>query len=82
MFTAPRRDFLVAASAGLGAAGLGAVVVGGCSRTVGSRDATAAHGEHAINEDTAGLSPGQALARLEDGNARFVAVQVLPDAAG
>lgn len=74
MFTARRRDFLVAASAGLGAASLGAVAVGGCSRTGGSREEPAAHGEHTINEETAGLSPSQALARLKDGNARFVAM--------
>ena len=75
MSAAPRRDFLAAASAGLGAVGLGVLAVGGCSRTGGSREAPTAHGEHTLNEETAGLSPGQALARLQDGNARFVAMK-------
>ncbi|MGI9125513.1 MAG: carbonic anhydrase [Mycobacterium sp.] len=62
MFTPSRRKFLSAASL----AGAGALVMTGCSRT------SAVHGQHGLTEETAGLSPDQALAKLKEGNVRFV----------
>lgn len=58
-----RRGLLTASAAGLVVAG--AV---GCSKS------TAVHGEHGLTENTAGLTPGQALSKLKDGNERFVAM--------
>ncbi|HPX36745.1 MAG TPA: carbonic anhydrase [Mycobacterium sp.] len=60
MFTPNRRHFL----GGAALAGLGAVA--GCSRN------KVIHGEHTLTEDTANLTPDQALAKLTEGNARFV----------
>lgn len=65
-----RRIFLAAASL----VGLGAVTVTGCSPERKIRDERPVHGEHGLNENTAGLTPDQALTRLTDGNARFVAM--------
>lgn len=62
-----RREFLAAA----GIAGLAAAAVGGCS----SSERTVVHGEHGISEDTVGLTPQQAMTKIEDGNARFVAMK-------
>lgn len=50
------------------AAGLAAATAAACSKT------PAVHGQHGLTEDNTGLSPAQALARLKDGNARFVAM--------
>ncbi len=60
--TPNRRRFFEGAAL----AGLGAFTLTGCSRD------TTAHGEHGLTEDTANLTPDQALAKLADGNARFV----------
>lgn len=62
-----RREFLAAA----GMAGLASAAIGACSST----KRTVVHGEHGINEDTAGLTPQQAMTKIEDGNARFVAMK-------
>lgn len=65
MTTQTRRGFLgVAALAGLGAATAGA-----CTRN------TTVHGQHGLTEETAGLTPDQAMARLTEGNARFVSMK-------
>lgn len=62
MTASTRRGFLgVAALAGLAAATAGA-----CSGKA------AIHGEHGLTEETAGLTPEQAMAKLTEGNARFV----------
>lgn len=61
MFEPSRRGFL--ASAAVASLGLTAA---GCSR------ASTVHGEHTLTEDTAGLTPDQALAKLKEGNQRFV----------
>lgn len=58
-----RRLLLTASAAGLVASG-----AAGCSKTA------PVHGKHGLTEDTAGLTPGQALAKLKDGNDRFVAM--------
>lgn len=57
-----RRNFLTAASL----AGFGALSVSGCA------NARRVHGEHGLTEDLANLTPGQALAKLKEGNQRFV----------
>lgn len=57
-----RRNALRAASL----SGLGIVALGACSRTAN------VHGQHGLTDDTAGLTPDQALAKLREGNARFV----------
>ena len=62
-----RREFLAAA----GIAGFTATAMIGCS----SKQRTFVHGEHGISEDTASLTPQQALTKIEDGNARFVAMK-------
>lgn len=62
-----RREFLAVA----GIAGFTAAAIGGCS----SKRRTFVHGEHGISEDTAGLTPEQALTKIQDGNARFVAMK-------
>ena len=62
MFTPDRRQFLGAAAL----ASLGAVAVTGCSR------ATVIHGEQGLTDQTEGLTPDQAMAKLTEGNARFV----------
>ena len=71
MSTSSRRDFLTKASV----AGVGAVVLGGglaaCSTT--SRDSAAA--VHGQTESTEGLTADQALAKLQEGNARFTAMK-------
>ena len=61
-----RRGFLAVAATS------SAVVVGACGRVDRADEST--HGLHGITEDTANLSPDEALARLKDGNARFVAM--------
>lgn len=66
--TTHRRGFLAAASL----AGLGALTLGGCGRDGGSATERPVHGEHGLSENTAGLTPDQALARLTEGNDRFV----------
>lgn len=58
-----RRLLLTVSAAGLALAG-----VAGCSKTA------AVHGEHGVTEETTGLTPGQALAKLKEGNDRFVAM--------
>ena len=58
-----RRLLLAGPVAGLVVAG-----AAGCAKT------PAVHGEHGLTEDTAGLTPAQALAKLKDGNNRFVAM--------
>lgn len=65
MFVPNRRRFLAAASLG----GFGAIALGGCADR---RPVT--HGEHGLTEDIEGLSPDQALVKLKEGNARFVAM--------
>jgi carbonic anhydrase len=65
-----RRRFL--ASGAL--AGLGAAAGTGCSLQRNPAGAGVVHGQHGITEDTSGLTPDQALRRLADGNARFVAM--------
>ena len=68
MSATTRRDVLATAAL----AGVGAALFGGCSAT--RRNGHVVHGEHGINDDTAGLTPDEALAKLTDGNARFVAM--------
>lgn len=67
MLTPSRRGFLAAASV----AGIGAVALGGCSK---AKNDVVTHGEHGMTEDTAGLTPAQALTKLKEGNARFVSM--------
>ncbi len=70
MMTEPnRRGFL-----GFALSGVGAVTVSACSRT-DSGDKTVLHGGHGLTEETAGLTPDQAMAKLVDGNARFIAMK-------
>ena len=61
-----RRRFLTVATTA------GAFLIGACGRT--DRAGESAHGLHGITEDTANLTPDAALAKLKDGNARFVAM--------
>ena len=68
MAASTRREVLGATAL----AGLGAVLLGGCART--ARDAENIHGRHGLDDDTADLTPDQALAKLTEGNARFVAM--------
>lgn len=69
IWTPTRRRFLLGASlAGVGTA------AGACSRDGSLAAGRRVHGEHGLTEETAGLNPDQALARLTDGNARFVAM--------
>lgn len=49
-------------------AGLGAATASACART------SVIHGERGLTEETAGLTPDQAMAKLTEGNARFVAM--------
>ena len=65
-----RRRFLTSTAL----AGLGATAVTGCSRERSTTGDGVVHGQHGITEDTSGLTPEQALSRLTDGNARFVAM--------
>lgn len=65
-----RRGFLTTAAL----ASLGAVAVDGCSQNRHSLSNRPIHGEHGLTENTGGLTPDQALSRLVDGNARFVAM--------
>lgn len=58
-----RRAFIAAV------AGASAVVATGCAR-----ESASTHGLHGITEDTEGISPDQALTKLTEGNARFVAM--------
>lgn len=67
MFTPNRRGFLTASALG----GMSALTLAGCSKA--ENDAVT-HGEHGITEDTAGLTPAQALTKLKDGNTRFVSM--------
>lgn len=64
MNTPTRRGFLGVAAL----TGFGAVTVGACTRT------TTVHGQHGLTEETAGLTPDQAMTRLTEGNARFVSM--------
>ncbi len=69
MRTSPsRRGFLVAAPV------LAATAVGGCARPAGPTAGGVVHGQHGISENTAGLTPDEALAKLVEGNARFVSM--------
>lgn len=77
MSTATRRDFLTKA----GVAGLGAVLVGSAAAcTTSTRDTgesampTGEATVHGATENTEGLTPEQAMAKLTEGNARFVAM--------
>jgi len=70
MFTPSRRGFLASAAV----ACLGVVALDGCSRTADS-STDIVHGRHGMTEETAGLTPDQALAKLVEGNKRFVAMQ-------
>lgn len=65
----PSRRSLLAALPALGAA-----VVGGCARPAGPAVGGMVHGQHGITENTAGLTPDQALTKLIEGNARFVSM--------
>ncbi|MFM9033455.1 MAG: carbonic anhydrase [Mycobacterium sp.] len=64
--SAPTRRALLATAA---VAGLGAALSAGCAKA-----GQAVHGDHGIDEDIANLTPDQALAKLTEGNARFVAM--------
>jgi len=70
MVAPTRRGFLAVAAL----AGFGTAAAGGCSRTATTADEQIVHGRHGITDDTAGLTPDQALAKLVEGNARFVAM--------
>lgn len=76
MSTPTRREFLTKASA----AGLGAVLLGtvsACSTTKRDTGSTEPAGEsavHGVTESTEGLTPDQAMTKLVDGNARFMAM--------
>jgi carbonic anhydrase len=59
-----RRGFL----AGAVLTGLAAVTVSGCSE----QQHAVVHGEHGVTEDNTGISPAEALAKIEQGNVRFV----------
>lgn len=61
-----RRRFLSVAPA------LGATVIVGCSHS--PVEGRVVHGQHGIGENTAGLTPDQALDKLIDGNRRFVSM--------
>lgn len=63
MSTGRRRDFV----AGALLTGLGVVAVQGCARNENGF----IHGGHGVDENTVGLTPDQALAKLKDGNHRF-----------
>ena len=63
MPTPDRRHFLTGAVL----VGLSTVALSGCARNT-----TTVHGRHGLTEETAGLTPDQAMARLVEGNARFV----------
>ena len=67
MSTTRRRNFI----AGTLLSGLGALTIGGCTRVADPP----VHGEHGATENTAGLTPDQALAKMREGNARFVAMR-------
>lgn len=58
-----RRRFLGATAL----AGFGAATISACARNT-----TTIHGEHGLTEETAGLTPDQAITKLTEGNARFV----------
>ena len=62
MSTPTRRHFL----GGAALAGLGALAVAGCSPTA------LIHGEHGLTDPAEDLTPDQAMAKLIEGNARFV----------
>lgn len=67
-----RRVFL----AGSLLSGLGVLTAGGCART----GQPVIHGEHGATENTADLTPDQALAKLSEGNTRFVEMrETLPN---
>lgn len=70
MTTPSRRGFLAAAAV----ASAGAVTIGGCSREGGSSGDPFVHGAHGATENTEGLTPDEALAKITEGNARFVAM--------
>ena len=70
MTIATRRRFLTLPAL----AGVSAAVAGGCSRERDPARGTVVHGQHGLTEDTSGLTPDDALRRLADGNARFVAM--------
>ena len=70
MVAPTRRGFFAVAAL----AGFGTAAAGGCSRTATTADEQIVHGRHGITDDTAGLTPDQALAKLVEGNARFVAM--------
>jgi len=61
-----RREVL----GGAAATALGAVFLGGCSKP--AHEGETVFGQHGIDDDTADLTPDQALAKLTEGNARFV----------
>lgn len=62
-----RRDILAGA-----ALGLGVVTLSGCSKPSATGGSPATHGP---TEETAGLTPDQAVTKLTEGNARFVAMK-------
>ncbi|MGI9163053.1 MAG: carbonic anhydrase [Mycobacterium sp.] len=62
MSTPTRRHFL----GGAALVGMGALTAAGCS------PATPIHGEQGLTDPTADLTPDQAMAKLIEGNARFV----------
>lgn len=51
-----------------------AAVIGGCARPAGPPAGGVVHGEHGLSENTSGLTPDAALAKLIEGNDRFVAM--------
>ena len=65
MSTPNRRRFLGGAAL-VGLTGLGAVTATGCTRTA------VIHGNRGLTDETADLTPDQAMAKLAEGNARFV----------
>ncbi len=63
-----RRRFLLVVPA------LGVAVIAGCSRSPVPEPGRVIHGEHGISENTAGLTPDEALDKLAEGNGRFVSM--------
>lgn len=71
-----RRRFLTSAaltSTALTSTGTAALIAA-CTPNGGSGSDPVIHGEHGRTEDTAGLTPDQALQKLTEGNERFVAM--------
>lgn len=51
-----------------------AAVITGCTRSADPPVGGVIHGQHGITENTSGLTPDEALAKLTEGNGRFVAM--------